>query len=246
MTIDRITATKVRIADMLGGKFFQGNKENFTPSYVINTFGRKISRVNIIATITDMFASDDNKYLFITLDDNSGAIRLKAFGDDVKIINDFKVGDEILAIGKVREYNGEIYILPEIVRLVEDFNHISLRRLELLKDILQLRKQKKSLKEIADREGIEAAKKYAAEKLGIDENSIEHIIKEGDSGTVKTNSEEIVVKILKEFDDGNGVELEKILEESKLNKNEIEYVITNLLDNGSLFEPNVGKFKLVG
>ena len=57
MPVQRLTAKKVQISDIVNGKYFPGNKEEMKPSYVITPFGQKISRVNLVATVTDKFLS---------------------------------------------------------------------------------------------------------------------------------------------------------------------------------------------
>ncbi len=79
--------------------------------------GKKIARVNLIANITDKFVQDgEKKFASLTLDDASGQIKLKLFGEDIKKFTDFSQGDTILAIGLVRIWNNEIYITPEIIK----------------------------------------------------------------------------------------------------------------------------------
>jgi len=213
MKINRFPAKKVRISDLLGGRFYPGNREDFTPNYIIDKLGRKIARVNIVATVTDKFVSVDGRYMAITVDDGSGAIRLKIFADDVKDNSGINVGEVLLVVGKVRQYNGEVYILPEIIERVKDLNYIPLRNLEVLKDVLRMKNLVESIKELAETDGVEAAKRYAKESLGLDDDVLDFV---------------------------------KILEESKLSENEVDSVITKLLEDGIIFEPHVGKFKVIG
>lgn len=94
---------------------------------------KKIIRVNLIANVIDKFSSDgEKKYANITLDDATGQIRLKAFGDDTNLIKDFTQGDTLQVIGFVREYNQELYITPEIARKV-DPKWLLVRKLEMQK-----------------------------------------------------------------------------------------------------------------
>jgi len=64
------------------------------------------------------------------VDDASGQIKLKAFGEEIGIIKDNIQGDTVQIIGVVREYNNEIYILPEIVKKV-DTQWLLVRKLEI-------------------------------------------------------------------------------------------------------------------
>lgn len=92
---------------------------------------KKIVRVNIIANVVDKFVNtSEKKYASLTLDDASGQIRLKSFGDDIVIIEKFSQGDTLQVIGNLREYNSELYILPEIAKSV-DPKWLLVRKLEI-------------------------------------------------------------------------------------------------------------------
>jgi len=92
---------------------------------------KKIVRVNLIANVVDKFNSEgEKKYASITLDDASGQIRIKAFGDDVGLLKDISQGDTLRVIGNVRDYNNEFYILPEIVKKI-DPRWLLVRKLEI-------------------------------------------------------------------------------------------------------------------
>ena len=64
-------------------------------------------------------------------DDGSGVIRVKIFKEEVKKFANFEKGDCVDIIGRVREYEGENYIVPEIIVRVDDPNYEFLRRIEL-------------------------------------------------------------------------------------------------------------------
>ncbi|MDP2947491.1 MAG: hypothetical protein Q8N88_05240, partial [Nanoarchaeota archaeon] len=60
----------------------------------------------------------------------SGQIRLKAFGEDIAVLKEILQGDTLQVIGNVREWNGELYIIPEIVKKV-DPRWLLVRKLEI-------------------------------------------------------------------------------------------------------------------
>jgi len=94
---------------------------------------KKILRVNLLANVVDKFVSDgEKKYASLTLDDASGQIRMKAFGDDFTVISNLSQGDTLQIIGIVREYNSELYVTPEIVKKV-DPKWLLVRKLEIQK-----------------------------------------------------------------------------------------------------------------
>jgi RPA family protein len=95
----------VRIADILRNNFV---KEEDYPDYV-QIGSKNVSRVNIIGTV---IAIDNGKIQNIIVDDGTEKIAVRSF-DKTYSAN---VGDVVLVIGRIRQYNSERYISPEIIR----------------------------------------------------------------------------------------------------------------------------------
>jgi len=134
--IQRQTAHKIWLSNLNNGTFVQGFKssEGFSPSYV-EIKDLKISRVNVIATIVDLFKSEDGNYFSFTLDDGTATIRMKAFNEDTNALLNIEKGNQVLIVGRVREYQGELYIAPEITKKIIDPNITLIRKAELLKNL---------------------------------------------------------------------------------------------------------------
>ncbi len=124
----RNIAFKLRIGDILKGKPFMDDTAKFL---FLELGEKKVVRVNILANCVDKFVQDgEKKYATLTVDDASGQIRLKAFGDDISIITEIMQGDTLQIIGNVREWNGDLYVIPEIVKKV-DPQWLLVRKLEI-------------------------------------------------------------------------------------------------------------------
>ena len=124
----RATAYKLKIGDIFSGKkILDGERFNF-----LELGNKKINRINIIANIVEKYSSSEKQYISLTIDDASGQIRLKIFGDDVQKFSDINQGDSILVIGLLRNYNDEIYITPEIIKK-QDPRYLLVRKLEFEK-----------------------------------------------------------------------------------------------------------------
>lgn len=122
----RHTAYKFRIGDLLVGKPMM-NDERFS---FLELGDKKIVRVNIVGNIVDKYDSgDERKYLFLTLDDGSGQIKLKTFGDDSDKFKGVIQGQTVVMIGTLRHWRDELYIAPEIIKEV-DPKYLLLRKLE--------------------------------------------------------------------------------------------------------------------
>jgi hypothetical protein len=127
--MERMTAKKVTISELSGGQW--NRMEGFEPSFILTASGEKVSRARVLATVVAKFVSEDGNFASITLDDSTDTIRAKAF-KEVRILEAPMVGEMVDVIAKVREYNGEVYLMPEVVRKVSDPNEETLRRMELL------------------------------------------------------------------------------------------------------------------
>ena len=118
----RLVAYKTAISTVLMGEF---TKDESSAGYVkIND--ATFSRVNIIANL--VYKSED-AYSGAIIDDGSGKIPLRSF-ENKFIFANLDVGDAVLVIGKVREFDNERYILPEIVKKT-NIEWMNARKLEL-------------------------------------------------------------------------------------------------------------------
>ncbi|MEK6861201.1 MAG: hypothetical protein AABY07_04460, partial [Nanoarchaeota archaeon] len=127
MPISRLTAYKIWIASLINSPYVN-NPGEFEPNY-IKVNGKEISRLNIIATVVNKYISDDGTYVTIIVDDSSSQIRVKSWREDTLLLKNINVGDTILLIARVKNYQNEIYLLPEIVKKVNP-NWELVRKLE--------------------------------------------------------------------------------------------------------------------
>jgi hypothetical protein len=123
----RNIAYKLRIGDILKGKAMTDEGK-----FLFLELGdKKVVRINILANCVDKFIQEgEKKYGSLTIDDASGQIRLKAFGEDIEILKNVLQGDTLQVIGNVREWNNELYLIPEVVKKV-DPRWLLVRKLEI-------------------------------------------------------------------------------------------------------------------
>jgi len=152
----RNIAYKFRIGDLLLGKPIFDN-EKFI---YLELGGKKISRVNVVGNIVDKYESEgEKKYLFLTLDDGSGQIKLKVFGEeDTTKFKEVTQGETCVVIGVIRNWNNETYIQPEIIS-EKDPKYLLVRKLELEKS------RKKNTPKIEDKKQVQAIKDQILEKI---------------------------------------------------------------------------------
>lgn len=248
MTTLRQSMVRARIIDLVEGRFVR--REGLEPSYVLTKLGQRISRVGLVGTVIDKFNSDDGNYSTITIDDDSASIRIKAFGEDSKVLDKFKLGDMVFVVGKVREYAQEIYVIPEIIKKLSDPNYELFHKLEVLKQILI---QKKIFKEIErerkNLENLEDLKTLISRRLEVEPERVEAILEtlEEEEPRVeeKKDFKPLILKILEEEDKGEGVEFKKIMEKSGLDESIFEETLNELLSSGICYEPRPGVLKKV-
>ena len=121
MNVKRNTAKKCRIKDLLNGRYVK--REGWQPNYFETLIGR-ISRANIIATIVS------NQQNLIIIDDGTGLLELRIFYQKQFKYN---TGSTTLIIGKPRSFNNQTYLVPEIIKKIDNQKWIELRKLELKK-----------------------------------------------------------------------------------------------------------------
>ncbi len=109
----RNVAYKLRIGTILSGKTVLENER----LKHVEIGAKNAVRINLVANITDKYVQEgEKKFASLTLDDGSGQIKVKTFGDDLAKVAHFNQGDTVLVIGLLRSWNNEVYLTPEIIR----------------------------------------------------------------------------------------------------------------------------------
>jgi len=240
--VAKLSTTK----ELNSGKYFQ--REGFEPNFLLTPNGRRLSRARIVATIVDMFQNDDETYGSITLDDGNDTIQVKFF-NELHVMDDFRNGDIIEVVGKVREYQGEIYLNGEILNAQrpEKVMLHQLRHAKSLEEWSQLRETVKQLKESGkDQDEIE---KEMAGKLN--ENEVDAVMQsfgesfsQSETEEDRENLEREVLEAVEKLDEGEGADYSDILEEvEEANEDQLEDTINALLSDGTCYEPKPGKIK---
>lgn len=230
----RQTAYKVWISDLINGEYIKPEGE-WTPSYV-QVRDNKVSRVNIIANVIMDYKNEESTYTSLTLDDGSDNIALKTWNEDTKILDDIKIGDAILTIARVREYNGSMYLVPEIVRKLNKPEWIQLRKLELIKLYGESQKSETTPESQSDK--IEE---------NVDQNRAPVIEEEVIStDEISTGAErQKILDIISELDSGDGIETIAVISKAGFGEEATNNLIQDLLKEGEIFEIKAGRLKLI-
>ena len=126
-----------------------------------------------------------------------------------------EIGDFVLVIGRPREYLNDKYIVSEILKKVDGALWAEVRKLEL-----------------ANNAGEVSGVALKKEDICAKEESIE----EEDTATK-------IFKLIKEVDSGSGADTQEVISKSNIDK--AEQIITNLLEQGEVFEIKPGKLKVL-
>ncbi len=222
----RQTAYKLWIANIHSSPYTKSTEE-FSPNYI--TFNNiQITRVNLIGNVVETFVSEDKAHASVTIDDGSSTIQVKSFKDDIKIINELSLGDLIMVIGKVREYNGDIYILPEIVKKLTNLAWGKVRRLELLKYVGE--PPSTVIKPIRKEMPVEDAPVLPPVQVQ----------------TIPEPSSEMSQQILSSIGKSeDGISVDNIMISLHLTREEVEKSILELLKNNDIYQNKPGHYKIL-
>ena len=242
----RLTAKLASNKEIISGRFVK--KSGFESSYVLTNLGRRLSRIKIMGVVVDKFISPDERYATVTIDDSSETIRCKSF-IDVKIINELNNGDLLDVFGRLREYNGEIYVMPEIiVKAAPNFE--TLRMLELEKITRAQREKIEKIRELKRRtsdvnELRELAKQFMSiedfESIIEAEELIETEVEEKTVAVSEVKSK--ILKIIDSMNGGDGAKYSEILTKAGLPENDVDTAVQELLEAGICYEPHPGRIK---
>jgi RPA family protein len=240
--VERQNSKNVRISDLLSGVFLQGDRDTMRPNTIVTPLGEQVGRARLVGTVVEKFQSNDGRFASLTVDDGTGAIRVRVFESDLKLISDFENGDLVSVVGKVKSFRDETYLGPDFVRKLDDPNSETLFRLEVLRDMYDRKKAADEIRSMHDQMSEEELTEYAMQKYGIDAQSLNIILQ---AKSDKVDYKPLILDVISKLDQGEGAEIAKILEGAKLDEGVAESAISELLESGDLYEPVVGKLKRI-
>ncbi len=238
----RLTAVKTRIKPLVTGKYIA--RDGFDPNYVITSNGVRVSRARILATVVDKFISETGKFASITLDDGTDTIRTKMF-TMLSIFDGIEIGDIVDVIGKVKEYQGEIYLAPEIIKKTEDKNFEILREAELKQLEKEWEKRREIIKEYRNQASdMEELKILLKERFGVQPEEVESFLaSESVEEEEPRKDKEKIAELISKLDSGSGCDYSSLITASGLPEETVDTIVNDLLEEGACFEPRPGKIK---
>lgn len=232
---ERQTAYVVTAESLQNGRYEKSPGE-FEPNYVILQDGRKVSRINIIAAVVSI--TEDPTFKSFIIDDGTAKMSARIF--DKELFQDIQIGDLILLIGRPREFGSEIYLVPEIMKKIQDPKWVEHRKVLLSK-----------ISPIKTTTNITQTQEENFEETEV----IEIVNTQTDNANTLTNkppeikqdqeskdlTEEDIIEKIRKLDKGEGVFIEDL---TKLSENS-EKQVKNLLEQGEIFEIKPGRVKVL-
>ncbi len=120
MFTQRHTAYKVRAKDLTKNEYVSRAGES---DYVLIN-EKQVSRVRMIVTVVNKFTNEERKSGTLIVDDCSDLISVRAWENEFHLIDKINIGDLIQIIGRVRKYNDDVYITPEIIKKVSPNEYV--------------------------------------------------------------------------------------------------------------------------
>lgn len=119
--ITRAIARKLKIKTILNAPYIAGNDIEHPNHLLIND--EKVIRVNTIGGLKEKYENPEANYSSIIIDEEGNEIKVKFF-EHVNL-SDYKEGDFVKVIGKIRQQGKERYILGEVIKKIpKDYKDI--------------------------------------------------------------------------------------------------------------------------
>jgi len=222
--MERQVAVKIWLKNLAEGTYVRVGGE-WDPNFVQTPEGRKFSRVNVIAVVaTDPVP--EMSYNNFVIDDGTARVSVRIF-EEMKL--DIALGDVVMIIGRPREFNQQMYIVPEIIKKIEDKLWVEHRKLELGAPATDLPLVEKV-------EAEKAINDVEKDELSKSTNIVEKSEK-------PVNDVEKVIETISKLDSGSGADAEDVIGHSKIQN--CEKIIDGLLKEGEIFEISSGKLKVL-
>ena len=164
-------------------------------------------------------------------DDGSGKITARSF-DTPALFSPFSLGDIVRVIGKVRAFNEQQYLVPEIVKKITNKHFVMFHKLTL---------QFLENEDVHIQSGLSVPTAELASEEVISSGTLDEISIDADDSTPHTPFDDVIMHI-KELDKGDGAGIEQIIEQLG---SDSEKMIHHLLETGEIFEIRPGRVKLM-
>ncbi len=207
---------RIKIRNITGSELLKDNEERWR---LRSSNGSSLFRIWIVGVITEIYQGQNN-YIGLKVEDGSGAAIVKSWDGNLE---SFSQWDKVEILGQIQiseqDEKIDVFITPDIIEKIVDDNWFIYHRLKIAQQNAFLDTEITVKSAVV--EGID---------LGI--ASLEDL---------KTK----LKKLVKQLDKGSGVTMDDIIEKlPKIDESQIYDAITELLESGEFFEPQVGIYSI--
>lgn len=213
MFTQRATAYKTMVRNVLSSEYVA--KEGEGAHIILN--GKQASRVRLLATIVNKFTNDEKKSGTLIIDDGTEVMSVRGWEGEYDTICKASVGALVDIVGRVRKYNDDIYVIPEVIKPVEP-DWLVLRKLELGRKTGDAPEITEENAEVKDGE----EQKKLSDNTALKNDIIELIKKKGTEGAT----------------------IEELTELAG-DRNKCVECMRSLIEDDMIFEPRAGRYKLL-
>ena len=207
---------RVKIHTINSAEVTKDNEERWR---LIAANGSSIFRVWIVGVVTEKYEGQNN-YLGMKIEDGSGALLVKSWDGQM---DSFSQWDKVEILGQIQiseqDEKVDVFITPDIIENIEDDNWFIYHKLKIVQQ--------------SQHDDTEFTVKSAVvEGIDLGVASLEDL---------KTK----LKKLVKQLDKGSGVTIDEIVGKlSNIDEAQIYDAITELLESGEFFEPQVGIYSI--
>lgn len=220
----RQTAYKLWIAEIVNADYIRETGE-WDPNY-LDVKGVKVARVNILGTITEFFSNLNGDYVTMTIEDGTTQIAVRAFKEDTRFLQGLVIGNSVLVIGRPRQYQNEIYIIPEIVKKLDNPAWIKVRKAELLATRGQIATKQQLPQQETSRE------------------TREELIANHASSQGNESVRQKILNILEKQGEA-GMDIDLLMQTAEAQEEEGEKIIEELIKEGEIYMSRPGVLKII-
>ncbi|MHA1409285.1 MAG: hypothetical protein ACTSQY_03015 [Candidatus Odinarchaeia archaeon] len=230
----RQPSIRISVKEIINGYI----EENENPSLLHVNTGEVYYRVKVLGIVVNKFVKEplnfnldsdavsnegNPMYTTLELDDGTGVLSIRGWGEQAEKLNQFEIGDIAEIIGRPKQYKGVIYLLFESGVLIDDPHWLLYHELTKVDS-------------------------GTVKKTNETNNIIREDVHSDDEASLKEEMEidapQIVLEIISSNESGEGVTLEEIKKKTNnLSNEKIIDALMHLLNLGIIYEPKPQLYK---
>ncbi|MFA4907908.1 MAG: OB-fold nucleic acid binding domain-containing protein [archaeon] len=159
-------AARLPLIEIVRGKI-EETAEKYEPFRLVSRSGIIAGKVMAWGVVVHRYESENKKFCELTLDDFTETISVRAFLEKVEMLSGFSVGDIVRVLGKPREKDNEIFLVPDSIKRISVQEEL-VQRLENAMSLMQANRKRESEKIEKSKE-----KKTRGKKVEVEKNFVE-------------------------------------------------------------------------